>query len=228
MGSIKWATSLERGVCSSYTIGKPSPSLLSLVWASSSDQLLPHGSLGLRLPASPLQDRREISSWRVQVLWGQELSPCASSWPHLDYLLWPGGCCAHTGQAYLWTQEWSHFTHSVWLAWEEVVPPKEDEGGLTKIRALVMQKAHMSIKASIIIPFDLGGDVGPEWGENLPQVTQLGRCKPQVSLTSELTTSSSTLNCFSISERAAMFGVKKHQLPLKDLNSHASRILFHF
>ena len=29
MGSIKGATSLERGVCSSYTIGKPSPSLLS-------------------------------------------------------------------------------------------------------------------------------------------------------------------------------------------------------
>lgn len=29
MGSIKVATSLERGVCSSYTTGKPSPSLLS-------------------------------------------------------------------------------------------------------------------------------------------------------------------------------------------------------
>lgn len=44
-------------------------------------------------------------------------------------------------------------------------------------------------------------------------------------LTSELTVSSSPLNCISISECAAVFGVKKHQLPLRDLNSHASRIL---
>ena len=36
--------------------------------------------------------------------------------------LWPGGYNTRIGQAHLWTQEWSPFTQTVWLAWEGVVP----------------------------------------------------------------------------------------------------------
>lgn len=94
MGSIKGASSLEGGICSNYSSRKLSTSLLSLVWASFSDQLLPHGvpeSQASSLTTHYKRDgRSSLSKGSVT-----ELRAHGSACPGLDHVLWPGGCSTH-------------------------------------------------------------------------------------------------------------------------------------